>query len=262
MPFQTLSAETIATWEKTVGPSPIHGLAVDLTHGWHVESHRHDRGQIMFAAAGAMTISVPHKSWVIGGCRALWVPESLEHEVRMSTNVEMRNLQISRACAPELPTTTCCVRVTPLLRELLLTAIAGPNYFCPGDKQERVVGLILDEFEEAEVPAMHLPDPRDARLVRVCNAMRDRPGDRSTLDEWADIACVSARTLARLFVQDTGLSFAVWRRQLRLINAIARLSCGDSVTTVALDAGYDTPSGFIEMFRRQTGCTPGQYLNH
>ncbi|MGH8746223.1 MAG: AraC family transcriptional regulator [Burkholderiales bacterium] len=186
----------------------------------------------------------------------------MEHEVRMSTNVEMRNLQISRALAPLLPAFTCAVKVTSLLRELLLTAIAGPNYFYTGDKQERVVGLIVEEFEESELAPMHLPEPRDPRLVRVCDALREAPGDQRTLEEWAEVACASSRTLARMFVQDTGMSFAAWRRQARLLSAIIRLSNGESVSTVALDAGYETASGFIEMFRRQIGCTPGQYVSH
>jgi AraC-like DNA-binding protein len=262
MPFRTLSASTIADWERQVGPSPIHGLAIDLSLGGRVEPHRHTRGQLMFAATGVMTVTVPGKSWVIVGQRALWVPESVDHEIRASTNVELRNLQLSRHLAPALPPFSCVVNVTPLLRELLLTAVAGPNYFGHGEKQERVISLIVEEFEEADLPPLHLPSPRDSRLRRVCDALRENPGDRRSLEEWGHVACASVRTLERLFVQETGLTFAHWRRQARLLNALVRLSLGEPVTSVAYDAGYETPSGFIEMFRRELGRTPGQYVDH
>jgi len=37
------------------------------------------------------------------------------------------------------------------------------------------------------------------------------------------------------------------------------LAAGHSVTSVALQVGYDGTSAFIAMFRRATGRTPGRY---
>ena len=45
-----------------------------------------------------------------------------------------------------------------------------------------------------------------------------------------------------------------------LLSAIPRLVEGESVTTVALDLGYRSPSAFIAMFRRNTGNTPTRYI--
>ena len=38
------------------------------------------------------------------------------------------------------------------------------------------------------------------------------------------------------------------------------LAAGQSVTTVALDLGYDSPSAFTAMFRRTLGTTPRRYF--
>ena len=35
---------------------------------------------------------------------------------------------------------------------------------------------------------------------------------------------------------------------------------GESVTNVALDVGYDSPSAFTAMFRRELGAAPRRYL--
>jgi AraC-like DNA-binding protein len=35
---------------------------------------------------------------------------------------------------------------------------------------------------------------------------------------------------------------------------------GESVTSVALDVGYDSPSAFTAMFRRELGAAPRRYL--
>jgi AraC-like DNA-binding protein len=68
------------------------------------------------------------------------------------------------------------------------------------------------------------------------------------------------RTLARLFRRETGLSFAAWRQQLRLLRALERLAAGEPVTAVALDLGYSGPSAFVAMFRRALGVSPGRYF--
>jgi AraC-like DNA-binding protein len=56
------------------------------------------------------------------------------------------------------------------------------------------------------------------------------------------------------------MSFRAWRQQLRLLRAMEMLAAGQSVTTVALDLGYDSPSAFIHAFRRALGKTPRAYF--
>lgn len=49
------------------------------------------------------------------------------------------------------------------------------------------------------------------------------------------------------------------RRQTRVITAIEKLAEGQSVTNVALDVGFETPSAFISAFRSVTGQTPRSF---
>lgn len=262
MPFRTLTAETIASWERDVGPTPIHGVELELLRGGTVEAHCHFRGQIMFAASGVITVSMCDKSWVISGPRAIWVPEGLPHRIFASTSAEIRNLQVSRGIAPHLPSQASVIAVSPLFRELLVTAVSGPNEIPIGGREQKILDLLLVEFRPAQEVALVLPEPTDRRLRRICTALRADPSDNRTLDEWAEIAGGCTRTLGRLFLKETGFTFAQWRRQVRLLDALVRLNQGQPVTTIALDAGYESPSAFIEMFHRVMGRTPGQYLNN
>lgn len=72
------------------------------------------------------------------------------------------------------------------------------------------------------------------------------------------VAGASERTLARLFLRETGVSFRERRLRLRLLAALTALEEGTSVTAVALDSGYDSPSAFIAAFKRVFGGTPTQ----
>ncbi|WP_250515457.1 AraC family transcriptional regulator [Caballeronia sp. INDeC2] len=93
------------------------------------------------------------------------------------------------------------------------------------------------------------PLPSDRRLRAICSRLLAEPGNDDTLDEWSNTVGASARTLARLFRQETGLTFGRWRQQLRLVGAMARLALG-----------YQSSGSFIAMFRRSIGETPQRLL--
>jgi AraC-like DNA-binding protein len=57
------------------------------------------------------------------------------------------------------------------------------------------------------------------------------------------------------------MTFRQWQQQARLLGGLVRLAEGESVTSVALDVGYENPSAFIAMFRRALGVTPGRYFS-
>ena len=71
---------------------------------------------------------------------------------------------------------------------------------------------------------------------------------------------MSRRAFTRLFRRETGLSFVNWRQQACLVAALPRLVAGETVTTIALDLGYDNPAAFTTMFKRVLGASPRTYL--
>jgi AraC-like DNA-binding protein len=77
-------------------------------------------------------------------------------------------------------------------------------------------------------------------------------------DTFAEMAGASARTLARLFQRETGMSFQAWRRQLRLTEGLAALSEGETPARVAAAVGYGSGPAFGAAFRSVFGTTPGR----
>ena len=104
------------------------------------------------------------------------------------------------------------------------------------------------------------PSPDDPRLVRITDALARDLSDNRRLEQWAAWAGLSPRTLSRRFVAETGMTFAQWRQQARLLRALELAADEVPVTTIALELGYDNVSAFIDMFRRTLGTTPGRYL--
>ena len=67
-------------------------------------------------------------------------------------------------------------------------------------------------------------------------------------------------TIQRRFATELGMTFGQWRQQARLLAAMERLAIGDKVIDVALATGYDSPSAFTSMFKRQLGQTPAAFF--
>jgi len=242
-------------------PSPLVGLAADYEHGFRIPAHRHSCAQLIFAASGVMTVSSQPGSWVVPPERAVWVPAGTGHAIRMTGRVAIRTLYFDPELAP-LPGTDCCVvQVSTLLREAILRSMQLRHPYPQGGAEARLAALIVDEIRVAPTAPLHLPMPRDARALRVAEALRANPGDPRGLEDWARLAGASARTLERLFERETTLRFAAWRQQARLLRSLEALAAREPVTRVALQVGYETPSAFIAMFRRALGTTPGRYFS-
>ena len=95
---------------------------------------------------------------------------------------------------------------------------------------------------------------------RLAALLLAQPADKGTLAEWASRIGMSERSMTRLLLEESGLSFGRWRRQLHVILSLQRLARGESVQRVALDLGYENASGFITMFRKAVGQPPARYL--
>lgn len=232
---------------------PIKVFRDDFAPGTVLSSHRHARGQLVYAARGVMTVTTEAGAWVVPPSQALWIPPRLTHAIRMTGAVAMRTLYLHGVVGGFLPAQPQVLGVSPLLRELILRMMELPR---PRDRGGHVTALILDELRVAPNLELRLPMPRDPRLLRLCRALLENPGDDRKLPQLARLAAASPRSLARLFQSELGMSFTAWRQQARLLEALRRLSGGNPVTEVALDLGYATPSAFTYMFRRHLGVTP------
>jgi AraC-like DNA-binding protein len=126
--------------------------------------------------------------------------------------------------------------------------------------ERRLIEMILDQLKAVESVALQLPRPADPRAQRVVERLVESPGDHRKLDKLCRECGASKRTIQRLFREETKMTFSKWRQQLRLLHAMQRLALGEKVTAAALDAGYNSTSAFISMFRKQLGKTPARYM--
>ena len=241
-------------------PLPLVAMAKDLPGGgYRSDYHCHPhRCQLLYATSGVLRILTQVGAWVVPPLRAVWIPNAIGHYIRSTMPVALRTAYVDPDAAPSGLRDCRVVKVSPLLRELLVAATRLEI----GEQSRRakaITLLLLDELAGLDTEPLCLPLPNDPRLQRVCTALLDNPGRTEGLEDWATEAGASARTLARLFRRETGLRFVEWRQQARLAEAFVRLGQGRSVKSVAHGLGYQSVSAFAAMFRRAYGETPKSF---
>jgi AraC-like DNA-binding protein len=237
----------------------LRALAVGYGPGTVLERHSHRWAQLVYASEGVMRVETEDGVWVVPSHRAVWIPAGIGHAIAMSGQVSMRTLYLAPTLTAGLPERCCVVEVAPLLRELILHAVARAPLQRGDPEHERLVAFLLDQLAVLPVVPLELPMPRDPRALRVATSLRADPGAAEGLDTLARHAGASRRTLERVFRKETGIPLGRWRQQARLLHALDLLAQGQPVTSVALEVGYESPSSFIAVFTDTFGTTPGRY---
>ena len=245
-------------------PRPIAVLVDESPPHFIDPPHSHERAQLLYGSAGVMSVMTDETSFTIPPQRAVWMPAGVRHQALCRGHVSLRTLYVEPGADARLPKRCQVLKVSNLLRELILEASELPVEYALDGREARIMALILDEIAvatEQPVSALQVPMPRDARLLRTCREVMDAPGEERDLDHYADLSGMGRRTFTRSFRREAGISFSEWRQQVRLAHALSLLSLGGSVTTVAFEVGYNSPSAFTAMFHRAFGVAPSQYFD-
>ena len=86
-----------------------------------IPSHRHKRGQLIYASEGVITVRTEDGFWVTPPQRAAWIAPNTVHSVRSSKGFRLTALWVEPGVA-NLSKRCCVVNIDGLMRELLKTA--------------------------------------------------------------------------------------------------------------------------------------------
>jgi len=100
-----------------------------------------------------------------------------------------------------------------------------------------LTAVLIHELQALPILPVHLPSLRESRLSIIERNVLERPRDHVSLDYWAQKLDVDKRTVHRLFVRQTGLSYRNWLQQAHLLLALEWLAVGQKVIDVAAGLG-------------------------
>jgi AraC-like DNA-binding protein len=215
--------------------------------------------QLVYAAAGVLTVVTPGGRWVTPPTRAVWVPDGVVHRIEVAGRARVRNLYLAAGLVPGWAHPRV-VEVPPLVREVVLALARRAPVDADDARGLRLAAVLADELAALDDAPLHLPLPLDDRAHAVASAILADPGRRATVDALAAEVGASRRTIERAFAAETGLPVARWRTQARLLEALRLLAAGEPTVRVAGAVGFATPSAFVAAFRRTLGTTPQRWF--
>lgn len=147
-----------------------------------------------------------------------------------------------------------------------------PYYALPTANAAQLQQLYLDsngnlpDFDRKVCAYLHLQDATgrtmDARIQNVLHALTAM--DTLPEDAFA-FACrhagLSGSRFSHLFKENTGMSFRRYLVLLKMQIAYNSYQSGKSITDIAMDAGFDSPSHFANTMHRMFGLSASDFLN-
>ncbi|MCK1791121.1 AraC family transcriptional regulator [Pseudomonas violetae] len=241
-------------------PRPVYGRTESLPNRALTRRHSHPWVQLSYAIQGVLEVQTSMGRFVAPPERAVWIPAGMQHRVFSSPRTEMRSLYLDCSVTQWAPPRCHVLGVSDLLRELIRAFSKIPVEYEQDGAHGRLTQVLLDQLAVAPPIDLMLPLPQDLRLQQIYQSLQSHPEQQTTLAHWSQKFGVTEKTLSRLFLRDTGLTFRAWRQRLRLLKALTPLEQGERVTDVALACGYDSTSAFIAAFRQQFDETPGEFF--
>ncbi|OEC90700.1 MULTISPECIES: AraC family transcriptional regulator [Acinetobacter] len=236
---------------------PVVGIAADMpVHDSGQHSHR--RHQLLFSAAGCITIEMETKVYLLPPGRAAWIPAGVLHRAIMRGVIAYRSLYFSM----DLPLKQIPLQifaVNPLLFEVIERMAFWP-WDMSAESQTSLLTVFMEELNTAPKENWGLLFPQDRRLSVWIE--RIRQGELPLrLNIFAQQAGACERTISRIFIKETGMNYQDWRQQWRILKAIERLAENESISEIAQALEFSSDSAFIAFFRQHTGVTPTCYTS-
>jgi AraC-like DNA-binding protein/quercetin dioxygenase-like cupin family protein len=250
-----LSPPRVRQW--TFAEFAVTSTFVDGGSGFAL--HRHEEDQLAWMASGSMEVSVGSDRWHLRRDHAAWIPTGVLHEMRFAEPGELVSAYVDQRHRPSRSgwAQARVLALDPLGGALLRhLSVDGRS----AARRQAAYALLSDLVAEAPVSREVVALPRDPRARAIAVALLAAPDDDRELAAWAASEGVSAKTIARAFLADTGWTFREWRVRARLHVAVGLLQGGEPVHAVAPSVGYDSVSSFISAFRARFGVTPTAYV--
>lgn len=259
-----MNRRRIATddFDPDASDRPAIALHLDwANYATEVPLHAHRKGQLILALHGAVTCTAAQGVWIVPPQCGVWIPGGVAHSNRATANALLSFLFVEPGTAA-LPQHCCTLAISPMIREMIGRFANTSSDYADDSHTGRLSRVLLDELALMPEEHFHLPTSGHPKIARLAARLTDAPADRGTLAEWANRLALSERSLTRLMVQETGLTFGRWRQQLQLVIALRELASGATVQEVSATLGYESVTAFILMFKKAVGQTPARYAVH
>lgn len=218
--------------------------------------HTHDQGQLVYPELGGLMLETGKRVVRLAPDRAAWIPGGVPHSVLIDRTFRYHSVYFDAAFFPS--ESFFVVGVRPLLKELIFEVSRWSGMTGDPDRRIRLAFVLADELRQAPGMSPGIEMPEDRRIFAICREIERDPGNVRSLPEWAHEVGASTKTIQRLFLASTGMSFQQWRNNVRMTKALELHAHGMRLLDIAIAIGYATEGAYAQAFKKFYGYPPSR----
>lgn len=228
--------------------------------------HVHTKGQLSYVEGGIAYITTDYRTYVIPARHFLWVPQGMEHILRIGYSATVLRSLYFYAHDDAHHSFYGKLGIYPA-SELLIQMINyteqwdGRHVSGKDENFEFLVALknILPQLNNKALPII-LPTTDNEQMQKIIKYLEINMGERLTLKDVSRHFNLSERSMSRLFQATLQISFLQFLKTIRMIKAIELiLKTQQPIGDIAYAVGYITLSSFSDAFQEFTHSRPTDF---
>lgn len=210
--------------------------------------HAHLRSQLTFVEEGYQYFHIEEKVYLVPQNHVIWIPTQKEH--RISSESKTVNLIIALfKLVPEndFYKNVHVFSAPSVLKEMILYASKWDKEIIDNEEKTSFLNALLISLPSfcQENNYLEIPVPADNRLIPVCDYINKNYQHPFDIDELANLAQMSVRSLQRIFKQKTNITLQKYLQLIRILKSIELLDTKEyTLSQIAFIVGYKSLSAF------------------
>ena len=238
--------------------------AISSSGGLKIKKRMPHETQFFYLHKGFVTVEDERGYWTAGPGQVAWMPPYINYQIQEIGRIAGWGISISAHLSIGMPEVGCALDSSPFVPLILERAYQWHQgeegvYVPLISRYEIMLQVLVDELRYSSPVQERLLLPKGKKLNMMARDILVNPGNRKSINDWADRTKISARSISRHFSTETNMTFAQWRQRASLMVARKKLALGESVHEVAQAVGYENVSAFIASFKKAYNQTPAQF---
>ncbi len=239
----------VADWQEAV--APISQL------------HTHPTGQLTVPVSGFVGVQYAEGLRAIPFYCAHWTPQGVPHNGAISKGSKSFFINFGHELAGLIPNRVTTFMLNPMTFEMIAhyanCRMTGKDSL----HEKHIAQVIAEEIAGSkELPGHYVPLPENEKVQQLAIKILQHDGAMISCEAVASELGLSERTLRRLILQETGMSFRDWKFRLTMMRALSDLAVGKTIQETAFNCGFSSASSFTTSYKRHFGETPGKFRSN
>lgn len=211
------------------------------------EPHRHEWPHLIVMVAGSGRLSLDGTVVPLAQGHSAWLPAHMRHGLVLDPGGMVIGPMLNHDAAPPGGRARFFGPLPTLSELVMILLCAAPESDADRELFRRAFAELLRATSREHFPLV-VPKNAVAQAIAI-----EAVSAEKTLAALAAAHFTSVRHVQRLFLQETGLSFAQWRTRARLNRAIVSLRAGEKLGAAMDASGFSTRLGLLRALSRECG---------